>query len=318
MEEEKVLKDNQDVDDSTTRRHIVGTKYYKFLGDDLIMIRLLRVKNDNAFVVDANGTRYTMDKNEFSSYRKLNPDGYVGFCIADQEDGVQDVIVSFHRRKDLNTKKQLPFAVCRMNVYDLFSNILNQEEGVMYIGCSVSQESCPSDVEFPIMLACNGMRNMSLTACYIEDTIDDILKLVNSAPYDGVLYTLWSGYDKEKTRGVCKDLRELLVSNGFINDVYRGFNELKVGFDYVPELAGELIHAVEDIVKHQMLDPIWVEFNRDIDLGKIKDNYIIIRDASNHLWVVSYKMGSYVNRPYFAMEDHTEFDKLNDIIQSKK
>lgn len=319
MDDERVLQENKDISDRYEKKYIPGTKFYKFIGDNLIMIRLIRVKNENTFVVYANGsTRCTMDKDEFSSYRKLNPDGYVGYCIADLEDGIQDVIVTFHRRIDLSTKKQLPFAVCRMNVYDVFSNTLNRDKDVMYIGCSVSQESCPSDIEYPIMLACNGIHNMSLTACYIEDTLDDMLKFVNASVYDGVLYTLWSGYDRTKTMGVCKDLKELLVSNGFINDVYRGFKELKVGFKYIPELAGELIHSVEDIVKHQMLDPVWIKFDRDIDLKAIKDEYIIIRDSGNDLWIVSYKMGPYVNRPYFNMEDHTEFDVLNKVIKSKK
>ena len=316
--EEKVLQDNKDVPDESVKKHIIGTKYYKFIGDDIIMIRLLRVKNADAYVVDANGTRCTMTKAEFESYRKLNPDGYVGYCIVEQEENIQDVLVSFHRRKDLNTKKQLPFAVCRQNLYDFFSNAINQEEGVTHIGCSISQESCPLEIEFPILLASNSIHEMTLTACYIEDTLSDLLKLVSTPKYDDVLYKLYQMYDKEKTRGACPNLKQLLYENGFINDVYRGFNELKVHFDYVPELMHELVHAVEDIVKYQLLDPIWIPFDRDVDLKAIRDEYLIIRDASNKLWVVSYKRGEYVNRPYFLQEDHTEFDTLNKIIQSKK
>lgn len=67
-----------------------------------------------------------------------------------------------------------------------------------------------------------------------------------------------------------------------------------MGFDYIPELGGELIHAVEDIVKYQLLDPVWIKFDRDVDLNKIKDEYLIIRDARDHLWVVSYKKGEYM------------------------
>lgn len=122
-----------------------------------------------------------MDKNEFSSYRKLNPDGYIGFSIVDMEEDedVQDVVVTFHRRKNLSTEKQLPFAVCRMNIYDLFTNAIKPEKDkdVTYLGCSVSQDSCPADIEFPTLLAYDDIRSMILTACYIEDTIDDILKL---------------------------------------------------------------------------------------------------------------------------------------------
>lgn len=295
---------------------IVGTRYYRYVGDRLIQIRLLRIKNDNCYVVESYGQRFNMTKTEFKTYTKLRPDGYISFSVANLEDGIKDVIVMFFRKQDM--AQLIPFAVCRMNIYDMFTNVINKEDGILYIGCSVNQDSCPADIDFNLTRACNGTEKDDVIAVYIEDTLDSILHLVNSVPYDDVLYTLSAGYVPDKTRGVCSTLRELLEQNHFIDDVYYGFNELPVQFKYIPEVAGDLIHAVEDVIKHEMINPVWVKFDRDIDISKIKDKYLIIRDIEDNLFIVSYVEGEYVNRPYFAMGDTSELDLFKTVTQTNK
>lgn len=299
-------------------RPLIGTRYYRYIDSQLIQIRLLRIKNDNCYVVESNGARFNMTAVEFKTYEKLRPDGYVTFSVAQLEEGMKDVIVTFFRLKDITNGQGLPYAVCRMNVFDMITNTLNNQEGIMYIGCSISQENCPKDVDFKMMLACNGVEKADTISVYIEDTLDDILHFVNPMPYDDVLYILDQGYDKVKTRGVCKDLKELLSQNHFMDDVYYGFNELPVQFKYVPEVAGDLIHAVEDVIKHEMINPVWVKFDRDIDLNKIENKYLIIRDIENSLFIVSYEEGNYINRPYFNMDDTSEYETLKSLAQSNK
>lgn len=295
---------------------IVGTRYYRYVNDRPIQIRLLRIKNDNCYVVESYGQRFNMTKAEFKTYTKLHPDGYISFSVAMLEDGVKDVIAMFFRKQDMT--QLFPFAVCRMNIYDMFTNAINNEEGIMYIGCSVNRDSCPPDVDFNLTRACNGTEKDDVVAVYIEDTLDSILHLINSVPYDTVLYTLSVGYISDKTRGVCSSLKQLLEENHFMNDVYYGFKELPVQFKYIPEVAGDLIHAVEDVIKHEMINPVWTKFDRDIDLDKIEDKYLIIRDIEDSLFIVSYEEGEYVNRPYFAMGDTTEVDTLRTLAQTNK
>lgn len=310
--------EQQVITQSNNAKPVINTRYYRYVNDKLIQIRLMRVKNDNCYVVEANGQRFNMTKAEFKTYEKLRPDGYVSFAVAQLEDGFKDVIVGFYRKEDFTSSTPLPFAACRMNVYDMYTNAINKDKNIMYISCSVNQDSCPADMKFKLMFACNGMESTEFVATYIEDTLEDILKPVNTLPYDDVLYILDKGYDKTKVSGSCPTLKQMLVQDRFIDDVYYGFKELKVQFKYIAEVALELTHAIEDIIKRQMINPVWTKFDRDIDLSKIEDEYIIIRDIDDDLFIVSYKKGEYVNRPYFASGDTTEYDVLKELAQTNK
>ena len=308
--QEKVPRDNKDTDKSVIKNYIIGTKYYKFIEEELSMIRLLGIKDADAYAVDANGTKCIMSKAEFDSYRELSPDGYIRYCIVDQEENVQDVEVLFYRRKDFTAEKKLPFAVCRQNLPDFFKRYeivdlvsgdiddyikeVKNDKGAVFVGCSISQESCPSDIEFAMLFENTGRHQMILTACYLEDTLDDLLKLVSSVPYDDVLRTLQEQYEKYsegRCKGTCSTLKELLESKRFINDVYRGFREVKVDFDYEPELMAKLTQEIEDIGKSPILDSVWIPFDREVNLQDMKDEYLIVRDASNKLWIVSDRKG---------------------------
>lgn len=55
--QEKVPRDNKDTDKSIIKKYIIGTKYYKFIEGELSMIRLLGIKNADAYAVNANGNR---------------------------------------------------------------------------------------------------------------------------------------------------------------------------------------------------------------------------------------------------------------------
>lgn len=300
----------------TEKGPMIGCIYYRYINDTLIKIRLLRIKNDNCYVVESIGQRFNMTKTEFDTYEKLRPDGYVAFTIALMDEGVKDVMTLFYRKEEINSKERQPFAVCRMNIFDVFTNTINKDKDIMYIGCSVNIDSCPMDLDYRIMASCNGVDRMDMVAVYIEDDLDSILKLVNTVAFDEVLYTLHKGYIPSKTAGACSTLRQLLEQNQFIDDIYYGFKEVKVGFEYFPQVAEQLVVAVEDIIKHKMNNAVWTTFDRDIDLSKIEDKYLIVRDVKNKLFIVSYEEGEYVNRPYFSNPDTAEYDTLTKIIQS--
>lgn len=297
---------------------VVGTKYYRWIGNTCIYIRLLRVKNDNCYVVERNGVKSNMTAVEFKTFTRLNPDGYVGFCIAVLDENIRDVIVTFYRRKDMNSAEQEPYATCRMNTFDLYTNAIKRpEDERMYMGCSVSIDTCPENVDYKIMRACNGMDSFDLVAIYFEDNLDSIMSLINPVNYDSVLYILNSAMDKTLVAGGVNTLKELLQLSYFMDDVYRGFNILKMEFTYIDKLTDILIHAIEDVLKVEMLDPVWIKFDRDINLKDIKDKYVIIKDARDDIYIISYAEGDYTNRPYVNMGDDTEVETLKCLANNR-
>lgn len=48
---------------------------------------------------------------------------------------------------------------------------------------------------------------------------------------------------------------------------------------------------IEDIGKSPILDSVWILFDREVNLQDMKDEYLIVRDASNKLWIVSDRKG---------------------------
>lgn len=292
----------------------LGQKLYKFVGDKLIMCRLMRVKNDNAYVVEDCSSKYraTLSKVQYDSYTKLREDAVVVFSSVELQDGVPDIIVSVFRQKDLKIGE--PYAVCRQNLYDVFTNTIENDDGMMYIGCSISKDTCPENVDFKMLLGCNKVTHSDMVAIYYDDDIDDILSLVKTKPYDEVLEYLNKGFMENKVRGSVPTLEELLKNNHFIEDIYRGFNIVSVNFKYEDFAIRECTRAIEDIIKREMIGPVWVKYERDIDLAKIQDEHILVLDNSKTLYVVSYTPGEYSNRPYLELGDTTEVDAFKRLI----
>ena len=297
-------------------KETLGQKIYKFIDDELIIRRLIRVKNSDAFVIANEDCTnpVTVTNAEYRSYTKLREDAVVIFSIVELQDSVPDVIVSLFRDKDM--KAGMPYAVCRQNLFDVFTNSIENDNGMMYIGCSISQDTCPENVDFRMLIGCNKVNRSDMIAIYMEDTIDIILSLVKSKPYDETLAILHKGFSEAKTRGSVATLRELLVDNHFIDDIYRGFNIIKVTFTYNgnEQFLPEFTAVIEDIIKQEMLYPVWVKWTKEIDIKKIQDTHLLVMDGSNTLYIVSYKPGEYINRPYLSMGDTTEIDALRNMV----
>lgn len=300
----------------------IGQKIYKYIGGILVLCRLVRVKNDDCFIVETtDGDRINLTKSVYESYTKLHENGIVIISEVILDNDIPDIMISFFRNVDLS--KGMPYAICRHNVYDYFSNTIENDNKAMYIACSVSQDTCPPNVDFRMMLGCNGCTRSDLIAVYYDDDIDDILRLIkgsnNMKYYDAAMKTLYDGFIKDKVRGTCSSVEQLLKENHFIEDIHRGLNVLKVNFTYEgnEKFLPEFIRSIEDIIKVEMIAPVFVKYNYDVDINKIQDKHLLILDQSKTLYVVSYKEGEYVNRPYYEMGDTTEIDTLKSLAQLK-
>lgn len=277
----------------------VGDKYYKFDEENnLILFRLIKAKNPNTFTaIYNNGEKFTITSEEIDKdkeLKKLNPDGYLLFNIVELQDGLKDVVVILYND---NT----PCVVCRQNVEDVFSNKINNTN-YFYTGISVSQETCPADIEFKMFLACNQLSYSTLVSVYMDDKLDTILSMVPSMnKFDLVLSTLANNVANPTVIGYEKALKDLLSNNNFMYDFRKCFNITPVDFEVVEidkELIPEQRDELEDLFKVEMFETIVLKYDKDIDLEKIERDYVLISDITEKIYLVAYNKGEYLNRTY--------------------
>ena len=96
----------------------VGSKFYRFTGESdfqkLEMIRLVRIKNQNTYVlVNENNTKIKMDLETLKKeYTKLSPDGFLSLSVVKLDNNMNDVIITLHRRQEIENADDTPYIVC--------------------------------------------------------------------------------------------------------------------------------------------------------------------------------------------------------------
>lgn len=294
----------------------VGSKYYKYLEDgQLEMVRLEKIKNQDSYIVrEESGTKLTLTRNEILEYTKLNPAGYITFALVALDGNMADVVVTLHRKEDIDKGDNVPYCACRQNIFDLFTNQLERNEKINHIGVSVSKDTCPADVKYEIVLACNGVIKMTIVNIYMDDTLEEILSYVPTVAFDEALKKLSNMMDKDTVQGSCTSVHELLKSNNFMDDFFRAYN-----IHYMPYIIMNNVLApvhyiyIESILKHEVLNGMIVKYDYDIDIKSIESNHIIVSDPLGNLYIVAYVKGAYVNREYEALDDKSDRDILVDI-----
>ena len=315
----------------------VGMKYYKFLNpeDEVpFIIRMIRIKNTELFVMeDEEGNKFKINKNQLSEYTALTPDALIIFSIVGLQETTKDVIITLHKYKDLLDGDNQPYAVCRQNIVNLFAQATNRSS-ITYIGCCISNDTCPPDVDFNVALACDSVTYSRKIVTYLDDTLDDILKLVPSTRYDSILKSLHDKIDKNLFRGAVKSLRELMSNSDkdcvpveFMYDYHKAFNIEEVSFkihedQYDDEhsfyiLTKDQTNILEGILKIQIKANIVFKYDRNIDIDSITKSYILIRDSSNSIYLVAYVPGQKINREYEQMQDHRDKELLENQISKK-
>lgn len=289
----------------------LGDKYYRFLGDEEEpqIIRIIKMKNTNTFVVEEekSGDKYKIDKSVLDDFTKLIPDGYISFAIVNLEADLKDTIIALYRQDDLRDGNTVPFAACRQNIFDLFSNQIKRKEfggdDIHYVGMSMSKDTVPEGVQYEMILACNGVSDYYMVSVYIDDSLDKILSLVREKKYDIILQTLKNKMTATNIYGNCTTLRQLLEENGFMYDFHSAFKITEVPFEVkIMEETNEIIPEqriiIEDILKVEMFKTYILKYDKGIDLKKIQREHILISDLNDNLYVLAYDKGAYINRYY--------------------
>lgn len=294
---------------------LLGSKYYRY--DENNNLEIIRIYKNNdlevkVFVDNDKDNKFKMSIKELEEkYIRLNPHAFINFCIAKVRDDLSDVIVTMHKMHDLAHNDPIPACVCRQNITDLFANniiVLDK----MYVGCCMSLQTCPPDIDYGIMVACNGFSKTTTVCTYMDDTLDNILGMVNTREYDRTLESLFAdhiNYEVEKkslpsmvkTRmmklesydGYCKSLKTLLEENNFMYDFYRAFNIVPITEEVIYDkgegtVSNNIVDIISDIYQVNIVSTLCMEYWYDIDLDNIDNDHILIMDKNDNLYVIAF------------------------------
>ena len=268
-----------------------GIKMYRFKDDEEHpeVIRVLNVDDDKKIIKyrDSEGKQQKEKlTNLTEKYKVLAPDGIVSFNDVSMPYNGRDVIVAlqpFPKSKDkLNQlNDNLPYAVCRQFVVDMFSMCANPESNI--IGMSVSKDTCPSTVDYKLMVACNEINYTRMIAVYLDDTLDGILNLFNNKPFDDALDSMKERWGNAE--GYCSTLKELLSSNHFMYDFRRCFNIKELPYEIPKECVDseQLDIGNTEFIAHDLkvniTDTYLLKYSREIDINSFKRDHLIIASA---------------------------------------
>ena len=323
-----------DIEDKNKRVYkdgfrMLGNQYFRYINDDDVeLIRVVKTKNASTVsILDGDGevsemnTTYIQD-----NYELLSPDGLLTIAVADMglnSNGhtVEDVVVCVYRRNEMELGDYSPYVVCRQNITDFFANYLCRGEENLMCGVSVSKTSCPDNIDWEDIRACNDIRDSIAINFYIEDNVDSIIAMVRSNKMKVYNRVLQSCYDEHvkvfntpqnnarklaglPIDGYCTTLEELLRVNNFQYDLDSAYNILAIDcvIDEVKEkevdnelfvdyykLPDIIVEQLCKIFKQNITETIVVEYTHEISLEQLAGTkYFILRDANNRLYIINY------------------------------
>lgn len=278
----------------------IGAKFYKYNDgeEEPEVIRICKIDEIKKIIKvtdnHSNKKQISLDSLE-NEYRQLSPDGIINISIVKNKN-VSDVIVSLGRFIHNEHDSNLPYAVCRQLIFDVFGNYAaaskKEYDNRVYTGMSISQDTCPNNVNFKDVLLCDKLVENRSILVYRDDTLDDILDLVVTKKYDSVLRNL-----KELSKstdlgtfnpgeipyGFVESFKELLEVNNFMYDFRKAFHIIEIPHP-VDEKSEGLSMAnilyLENKIKANILETYLIKYTREIDLRTIKRDYMLVSSAA--------------------------------------
>jgi len=295
----------------------LGSIYFRKKEDsnEFETIRFVGLKNEKEITVLEDGVEKKVSPSFLDDYRELVSDGIITFSIVQVKtvDGnnVDDVIVCVHRRTELELGDAEPYIVCRQNINDFFYNYINQNDRTEFFGVSVSRSSCPENIDFMAVRACDDISYSIGINFYIEDSIDTILKMIKTKKFDKVLESGLSDFMRslgkiytgsiKSLRGRANSLELLLKENNLQYDINTAFNITEIGIDMEEviidaedkvgkyrSLNNVAISTLNELFKINISNTIVQEYDHSISLDEILGKHMLIRDSKNVLYIISY------------------------------
>lgn len=292
-----------------TQSIIRGTKYFRFEADqdepEIIRARSFDSEKNIIKYFDKDGNKKSMTLDDLKSrYKMLRPDGILNVIIANSGE-LSDVITTIVSYDDRSA--DLPFAVCRQCIYDIFTNMTERLNKTV-LGLSINKNNCPTNINFKDIFACSGVKDVASIMVYLDDSLDDILSFLNVKKYDAVLRntaeSVKMGYRVMPDSGLCNTYRELLEINNFMYDFRQCFKieDLPFNIEQVSEndenelvVPSELDFRntiyLEGIIRKNIMATYVIKYTREIDLKTIKREYILAASSAEqyrNIYIVGY------------------------------
>lgn len=275
----------------------IGLKYYRYLDDKLEIIRILRYYNtEDILVLTEDNKKIKINRDQLSKYVKLNSDGIMVFNIVNLG-SEEDVMISLHRREDILKTQILPYAICRQNIRDLFEYTLKGDLYKTSLGLSVSKDTLPQGYDYKTLFAAEGVIETQYVNVYIDDDLDTILQFVQQLNMNNTLSKLkktFQSLEYVSTSGACSTVKELLETNDFMMEFDRGFkiikldSEIKYNDEHCMDLKVLIEFANKTSISIEPQNTFVLEYDKTIDLSKISEDHVLIRDKNNKLFIMLY------------------------------
>ena len=279
------------------RNSFVGSKFVDKLGN---IIRVRAVRNKNLFVVeDGEKLKKIRFDDLETNYKRLKPNGIVSIFEVDIGNGNKDVICTLHRAVDMDKGINFPYVAARVCIVNMFASMLENDINRIPIGMCMSNMTCPTNVDFKIMLEFKKLISSSIVSVYLEDTIDSILRYVNTVNYDSIISRTRRKFDPDGVKNTGNNLKEFLNNNGWNEEWNNAFNIVNVDSDCLNiqdnEVKGNIIKVQSNIERtiNYTIDIIGIiKYNERVNLDRLRDteHFINVKNHNedNEVYVVKY------------------------------
>lgn len=295
---------------------ILGEKFQIYIDDELRIRRIIKIKNEECFVLKdtKSGETIIISKNDLhDKYIKLTPDAFLNIMITKEESysNIEDNDVYFcvNRSCDLVHGSTIPSLLLRQNIYSRFKNQFATNNDIYVGDCLTIVNSEKNDIKESMTF--KEIKKSYSIAMYIDDTVDDIIECISSKFKKEINTLLKKLKDNAMSniKGFNDNIESLLEENDFIGNYYSLFNITKIDFPIILGKEsyndeGDIIlndkqhKAIEDLLRKYITNIKVIKYDKDIDISKIVSiDHVMVCDSNNEIFLIAYECtGYYVNK----------------------
>lgn len=262
-------------------------------------IRIKNIRNPNCIIAVnlKDNSIIKLRKDDVPKYHRIQPVGLMSFFIVSIGNGQKDVIVTLHRMEDMDIGEDIPFIAARQSIINMFAMPLtNNIEEVPY-GLCMSKKTCPPNVDFNIVLDNKKVISNNVICVYLDDVIGNIIKYINTTPYDSIITRFKRVFDPQSYKNVGNTLYEFLDNNGWMSEFDNAYNIYNINYpDFnIDKDYHILLIELEKSLERKILDMPYIHlYDNSIDLSRlVKEECVFFRksDYDNRVYIAKVTLG---------------------------